>query len=130
MRHKNISTKIATFVLSRTTKELSQITRYEIAEKFNINRNYLSEKFKRDTGITVFQFIEFEKITRAKYLLNLTDSLTIEEISKVVGIRKVNQFRWKFKKYYHITPGQYRRSLKNRQNGTTGEGINLLEGNE
>ena len=130
MKHENISAKIATFILSRTTKELSQITRYEIAEKFNINMNYLSEKFKRDTGITVFQFIEFEKITRAKNLLDLAEDLTIEEISMIIGIRKVNQFRWKFKKYYHITPGQYRLSLKNRQSGTTKERISLLETNK
>ena len=90
------------------------MTRYEISEAFEINMNYLSEKFKKGTGMTVFHFIEFEKITRAKFLIGEENDLSIEEISKIFGIQKTNQFRAKFKKYYYLTPGQYRIFLNSR----------------
>lgn len=119
MKHYNISEKVILFIMSRTLKELARLTRYEIAEKFNINISYLSGKFKKDTKMSVLNFIDFEKVSRARYMLEDRTDLTVEDISNLIGISKSNQFRIKFKKFYFITPGSYRKALKKRQIGTT-----------
>ncbi len=119
MNRHNISAKVVAYILTRTLEELSQLTRNEIATEFNVNRNYLSKKFKRDTNMSVFGFIEFEKMIRAKILLHDRTELSVMKISKLLGVSKVNQFRKKFKRFYHITPGLYRKSIARRHIGTT-----------
>lgn len=119
MKHSEITRKVIAYIMTRTVKELSLLTRDELADVFNINISYLSHRFKQDADISVFQFIEFEKIVRAKRMLEERPDLTVEEISEKFGIKKTNQFRMKFKKYYHITPGFFRTHLKRRDFGTT-----------
>jgi two-component system, response regulator YesN len=116
MKHQNISEQVVSYILSRDLKKLSQLTCYKIAQQFNINISYLSGKFKKDTNFSLFDFIEQEKIMRAKILLNTRNDLSIVEISKMFGLEKTDQFRNRFKKYFFITPGKYRRLDKNHKN--------------
>lgn len=112
MKHKDITEKIIIYIMSCSLKELSQLTQYQIAETFDINKSYLSVKFKRDTNMTVYNFIEFEKFIRARVLLLINSDMTIEEISRIVGLEKTAHFSAKFKRYYFVTPGKYRQHLK------------------
>lgn len=100
------------YILSHSLEELSELTRYKIAAYFDINISYLSKKFKKDTKMSLFKFIEAEKMNRARILLETRDDLTVEDISKMFGLEKTEQFRAKFKRLYYITPGQYKALLK------------------
>lgn len=117
MKHKNVSENIVTYVLELNSKELSNLTRYQIAKKFNINISYLSERFKKDTNMSVLHFIEFEKMMRAERLIKTRSDLSIESISHILGFAKTEQFREKFKKYFVLKPCQYRKLRKKRQIG-------------
>lgn len=112
MRFKKISESVVEFVISRDLKELSGLTRYKIADHFGINKNYLSEKFKEDTQMTVLEFLNFEKMKRAECLLKKRRDIPVKRISLLVGIAKVSQFRSKFRNVYGLKPGRYREVLK------------------
>lgn len=113
MRCKNIPQLVVEYIITRNLRELSLLTRYQLADRFGINKNYLSEKFKEETQMTVLQFLDFEKMKRAEWLLKTRPDLSVRKISDLLGIVKVNQFRSKFKKIYGVKPGRYRSLLKN-----------------
>jgi len=108
MKHQKISENIVKHIMNSTLKELSELTCYHLAGIFNINTSYLSTRFKKDTQNLLFDFIEFEKLLRARRLIETRFDLTIEDISRMFGTEKIEQFRAKFKKYFFITPGKYR----------------------
>jgi AraC-like DNA-binding protein len=108
MKHKGITNRVVIYVHKLSIKELSGLTRYKIAQKFKINISYLSKRFKKDTKMSVFQFIEFQKMLRAEYLIRARHDLTIETISRKLGFGKTEHFRLKFRKYFLLNPLQYR----------------------
>ncbi|MCK4762156.1 MAG: helix-turn-helix transcriptional regulator [Candidatus Aminicenantes bacterium] len=123
MKHNNISESIIKYVLTLNDQELSELTRYKLAEIFGINKNYLSKKFKKDTCRTVCDFLDFEKMKRAERLLK-TSSLTVKTISKQVGISKHTYFVKKFQEIYGLKPGNYRELFKP---GNSGDAETPLE---
>ena len=112
MKYHKISEPVVEFIITRNLKELSRLTRYMIADYFGINKNYLSEKFKKETQMTVLEYLDFEKMKRAEELMKKRPDLTIRKISDLVGIEKLSQFREKFKKIYILKPGRYKKLLK------------------
>lgn len=125
-KHAGICEKVAMEIMASSLYELSQITRYGIAEKHGINVSHLSRKFVADTGKTFLNFIDQEKMHRAKLLMEMFPEVTIDDISKLVGIAKTQQFRNKFKQMFHVTPGKYRRKLSRKNNDSLKEQIDKL----
>lgn len=107
MRHLNLSETIALYIMSRTTEELTQLTRYSIAETFKINKSYLSKRFKEDLDLSVSSYIDLEKAVRSRILMANMERATVEEIASQLGIAKPQQFRAKFKKVFCTTPGRF-----------------------
>jgi two-component system response regulator YesN len=105
----SLSEQIVEFLWNLDLESLSCITRYGVAEEFNINKNYFSIKFKKDTKMTPSEFIDFVKMKRAEELLLQRSDLTISEISRKLGIIKNQHFRNKFKKVFGINPSRYRK---------------------
>jgi len=118
MKFNNIAEQVISYVISCTTNELSGLTRYKIAGKFGINKNYLSEKFNKEVQMTVLQFLELEKMKRAEKMLKSRHDLSVEKISHILGIENLTQFRNKFKRFYGLKPGQYRKVFEPRQSGS------------
>lgn len=108
MKFEDIVEEVVEYILTRGLKELSQLTRYKIANHFGINQNYLSEKFKKETQMTIWQFLNFEKMRRAEFLLRTFHNLSVVTISKMVGSEKCQLFRKNFRKVFGINPGKYR----------------------
>jgi two-component system response regulator YesN len=106
MKHTNISEAVALYIMSRSTMELTQLTRYSIAEAFNINKSYLSKRFKQDLDLSISSFIDMEKAVRARILIANAEKLTVEDLSTQLGIAKPQQLRVKFKKMFCTTPGR------------------------
>lgn len=82
-----------------------------LARSQNINPAYLSTVFKKETGKTVVEYINSERIRLAKHLLETTH-LQIQTIAVNCGIMDVQYFSKVFKKYTEKTPKEYRKSLK------------------
>ena len=108
MKIKNLSIAVAEYILRLKLSELSQVTRYKIADFFGINKNYLSERFKKESGMYLSHFITMEKMKRAEILLRSRPELTIKTISRMVGCAKTARFTQTFRSIYLLNPSRYR----------------------
>lgn len=84
-----------------------QIGLSRLAKYAGFSENYLSALFKKETGMTISQYIAHLRCTQAAQMLR--DSATsIQEISSYVGYPDNNYFVKVFKKQYGVTPSEYR----------------------
>lgn len=74
---------------------------------FNISDAYFSTLFKKETGITLTNYIQKLRMKEASRYLKESDFKVID-IASIVGIPDLNYFIKLFKKYYKMTPTQYR----------------------
>ena len=82
----------------------------QLAEIAGISTSYLSTQFKKETGVTITDYVINLRIRRSLPLL-ATTSLPISEISEKVGFQDYNYFTRTFKKVMGKSPSQYRKSL-------------------
>lgn len=85
-----------------------RITLDGLAERFYINKFYLTRVFKEQFGQSVTNYLMQLRITQAKRLLRFTDR-SIESIAQECGLEDANYFSRLFKKVEGIPPGEYRR---------------------
>ena len=85
-----------------------KLTLDDLAEKFFINKFYLSKIFKETYGTTVNNYLISKRITRAKQLLRFTD-MTVDEVGAAVGMGDANYFSRMFRKVEEISPREYRK---------------------
>ncbi len=85
-----------------------KVTLDDLAERFFINKFYLSKIFKETYGTTVNNYLISKRITRAKQLLRFTD-MTVDEIGATVGMGDANYFSRMFRKVEGSSPSEYRK---------------------
>ena len=83
------------------------ITLEKLSSELNMNKEYFCRVFRRATGITPTEYINFVRVWKAENLLTTTQS-SIIEISLEVGFSSVSYFNRVFKKYRGTTPSAYR----------------------
>lgn len=96
-------------VMSVTDEEFADMTVSTLAYALKVDRYKLLRQFKRQTNMTLSDFIFKEKMTRASFLLNLSDTITVREVAERIGFCTSDYFIKKFREYYGIVPGEYRR---------------------
>lgn len=80
----------------------------ELADKFFINKFYLTRLFKEHTGQTINEYIINKRITYAKSLLRFTGK-SLEEIGEESGIGDAGYFSKTFTRIEGINPKDYRK---------------------
>lgn len=85
----------------------SKLQASEIAGSLNISTNYLFMKFKAETGKTLTQYINEEKVKKAMYYLTFTDK-SLAEISNHLSFSSQSYFQTVFKNITGQTPASYR----------------------
>lgn len=75
-----------------------------------INPSYLSTLFKKETGVSLTEYVNRRRIEHGILLLNTT-SLQIQAVAQRCGIPDVNYFSKLFKKTTGMTPMAYRKSI-------------------
>lgn len=84
------------------------ITLDALVEKTNFNKYYICKKFKKETGVTITNYIIDLRINKAKeLLLKISDNKRIYEIAQAVGFSDVSYFDRIFKKMTHETPKEF-----------------------
>ena len=78
----------------------------DIAEEFSFHPNYISTFFKEKTGMTIVQFINQEKIKRAKNLLR-SNQYPVKDVARMVGFEDPFYFNRVFKKETGMSPGKF-----------------------
>ena len=85
-----------------------QITLDLLAEKFHLSKYYLSRTFHEVAGISLWDYIQYSRVSRAQYLLrNTSDS--IDSILFRCGFNNIQHFYKCFKKITGMTPGEFRK---------------------
>jgi AraC family L-rhamnose operon transcriptional activator RhaR len=69
---------------------------------------HLSRQFSTVMGLPPMAYLARLRVERAAALLRTTD-LTVKEIARRVGFRRADYFIPRFRKYFDISPGEYRR---------------------
>lgn len=80
---------------------------HHLVDVSGVNPNYLSQLFKKETGLSLMNFIQKEKIEEAKKLLDHSND-TISIISGRLNFYDQAYFVKVFKKHTGITPKQFR----------------------
>jgi AraC-like DNA-binding protein len=78
------------------------------AKVVNMNANYLSENFKRVTGINFVEYVARARFANACDLL-LKPHLRISEIAFAAGFQSLSQFNRVFKRFSGKSPTEYRK---------------------
>jgi len=102
--------KARKFIEQHSIEELS-LTR--VAKAVNISANYLSEKFKKITGVNFVDYVARARTEQARVLLEDLD-LRVSEIGFAVGFQSLSQFNRVFKKLSRKSPTEFRSSLLKR----------------
>ena len=94
-------------------KYIEENIQYEIklshlSSMFHYNEKYLGRLFKKQTSVTLREYITMRRIELSKKLLSDTD-MTIISISEATGFGNVTYFNRMFRKHTSLTPTQYRR---------------------
>ena len=96
--------KVANYVVSHITDSL---TTEQIADALFLSRPYLSSRFHKEAGKTLYSFIMDEKIEEAKRLI-IYSGRSISSISQYLGFSSLGHFSSLFKKNTGYTPTEYR----------------------
>lgn len=91
----------------------TQISLQKLAKLVHLNPAYISVQFKKITGHSVVQFIHYQRIEEAKFLLE-TGEMSILAISTSLGYSNQGYFTKTFKKETGYTPIQYKNNVINK----------------
>lgn len=80
----------------------------QIAAVIHMNPDYLSGLFKKETGLTLKEYVLNQKCQTACYMLE-NSSISCTDISAFLGFSSCSHFITCFKKYKGKTPEEYRR---------------------
>lgn len=88
-----------------------RITVGEVAEAVGISKNYLTNIFSTNEGMSLTEYINRRKLS---YMLELVRryGYTLAQAGEHVGFRDVNYISRIFKRYYGMTATEYRRTMQ------------------
>jgi AraC-like DNA-binding protein len=81
-----------------------------LAEKFNTNPSNLSTQFKQEKGTTLTDYINTKRMEYAVSLLRGSGNY-IQEVAEQCGFLDVNYFSRLFKRYYGLSPREFRKKV-------------------
>ncbi|HHV12745.1 MAG TPA: AraC family transcriptional regulator [Clostridiales bacterium] len=96
-------------ILNHIQGNYKTVSMSELSEKFNYSERHITRLLKEYTGTTFLEILQSTRIQKAANLLANPD-LTIQDIIELTGYTDTSHFYRVFRKYYHMTPSQYRES--------------------
>lgn len=102
-----IVAKIKTYI----REHIDEVNRGQIAEYFYLSPSYLSKLFRRETGESLINYIQKERIALAKELL-LYSEYSISDIAIQTGYPNFSHFSKQFRKFVGCTPNEFRKNNK------------------
>ena len=109
-RFSSDKTGIALRILGYVNEHYAEdLTLSSIAEHVHMSKNYVCRLFKRVTGRTVIDCLNFVRVSEAERLLRLGHSVT--EAAEMTGFDCPSYFGKVFKKYLFFTPTEYKRRI-------------------
>lgn len=87
-----------------------QISLSILSEIASVSTSYLSTQFKKEVGLSVIDYVNQNRVQRARTIM-ITTNLPIHEISEMIGILDENYFTRIFKRYTGVSPREYRKAF-------------------
>ena len=81
-----------------------------LAAKVAMSRRTFTRRFAKVTGMTVGDWIDAERLARAKDLLE-SSALPIEAVAEQAGFQSTATFRQNFKRAMHVNPSEWRKTF-------------------
>lgn len=110
-RRQDVIGQIKDYIKAHYTKEISL---NELAGKFFLNPYYLSQMFKKKTGMTYQSYVTSLRVERAKQLFREKD-YKVYEVCELVGYSDTAYFSKVFERAEGCRPSEYRRLISERQ---------------
>ncbi|MCT4543371.1 MAG: AraC family transcriptional regulator [Vallitalea sp.] len=101
-----------------------ELTLDDISKVVGFSKFYFHRIFKREVGISLYDYVRKRRLTRAAYVLIHTNT-SIIEIALTYRFESQESFTRAFKSVYQLPPGRYRTAIKDLIIG----GINLNKQN-
>lgn len=99
-------------IMEYVEKHYQELTNQsEVARQMGFSREHFCRYFKQYTGITFREYLTRYRLNKAKQLIE-TSTDTELTIALDVGFSDVKQMSSAFKKYYNMTPSQYRKTYQ------------------
>ena len=86
----------------------SRLSVQQMADDLGMNRTYLSGIFRRETGVTIQDYIMEHRVRAAANMLRFSTE-PIGQIAEYLQFSSAGRFSEYFRRYYQMTPEQYRR---------------------
>lgn len=86
-----------------------KLTLEDLASQTDLSKPYLSRMFSKRPGISFTGYLELLRLSHARQLL--AGEETLGKIAEGCGFPSANALILAFKRYWGVTPGEYRRSL-------------------
>jgi YesN/AraC family two-component response regulator len=103
-----LTRRIAAYIVENYT---NPIARDDIAEALKVSPNYVSRLFRKETGMSPWQYLNRYRVAQAQKLLISTNH-NVTEVASLVGIGDPAYFVRVFHKETGKSPQQYRKSAK------------------
>lgn len=99
-------------------EHIDEVSRGQLAEYFYLSPSYLSKLFHRETGESLIDYIQKERIALAKELLSHRE-YSISDTAIRTGYTNFSHFSRQFRKFVGCTPNEFRKQQKepNRRKG-------------
>jgi two-component system, response regulator YesN len=101
---------------------MQDISLNSLAQQVMLNANYFSNVFVHETGMTLSSYLTRYRIERAKQLIR-NESLTCDQLAQLCGLGCSSRFCRSFKQITGLKPSEYKHSLTQSSNQTTGQGV-------
>ncbi|MCH4170245.1 MAG: helix-turn-helix domain-containing protein [Lactobacillus sp.] len=101
------SQRIVLKVLRDITNHYRSISLESEAKKYNYNKNYLSNVFKKEAGKTFSTALTQQRLIHARSMVTST-TMPISDIIEAIGMSNKNFFYKKYNEQYNSSPGQDR----------------------
>ncbi len=108
---KNKDPRINTLVEYITLHPEKNLTQAQMCDMVSISGSTLRRIFKKETGKTIYQFVNERKMQYAAHLL-VTTIEPISEISYQLGYESPSYFSKQFRENYGVSPQAYRKNSK------------------
>ncbi len=113
-----------TNILCDIQNNYQTVTLQELAEKFKYTPDYVGKLIKKHTQKTFPRYIQEIRLKKACSMLQAT-TMSITEIGYLTGHKSLEVFNRTFKKYYNMTPSEYRKKavLQTKESGSLSLGF-------
>ena len=106
LKTKNVPVALPELILQFINARPESVTLKDIAAHFSYHPNYISSLLHRKIGKTFSEIVLEKRMERAAILLKGT-TLSIEEISAMLGYSNTSNFYKTFRDYYGKTPREF-----------------------